>query len=145
MTADIEPGPIIGLRNRRRLYRHGVDDRHVSSVTVRLCKNADCRDTTQCPQNCFDIFDHRVRHDDVFDQEQIGIRPRQASEINLASKTVVSSDAVDSKRYPPARNKQRNNTVAEGAKITVEVRDHIPERTLQLELPRDQAEGFDTA
>src|ERR1700678_2473697 len=53
---------------------------------------------------------------------------------------VVSLEAIDQERCSPAHDEQRNNAVAERAEIIVEVRDRLPERTLKLELIRDQAE-----
>ena len=103
MAADIEPGPVVGRRDRRRLQRHRIDDRYVSSVTARCRKNADCHDTTQRAQICFDKFDHRVRHNHVFDQKHVGIRHvRLRDGINLASKTVVAPEAVDNEAIYPS-------------------------------------------
>src|SRR5882724_9101585 len=59
--------------------------------------------------------------------------------------TVVALEAIDKERDPPAHDEQRDDAVTEHAEIAVETGDRIPENALQLELARDQAEGFDAA
>src|SRR5450755_3152089 len=58
---------------------------------------------------------------------------------------VVSLEAVDQVRHPPARDKQREDAIAECAEVTVQVRDRIPERAVKLKLTRDQSKRLDAA
>src|SRR6266403_2106485 len=59
--------------------------------------------------------------------------------------TVVSLEAIDEERDPPAHDEQRDDAVTEHAEIAVQVSDRGPENALQLKPARDQAESFDAA
>src|SRR3982074_1857837 len=58
---------------------------------------------------------------------------------------VVSLEAVDQVRQRPARDKQREDAIAECAEVTVQVRDRIPEAAVKLKLTRDQSKRLDAA
>jgi hypothetical protein len=65
--------------------------------------------------------------------------------INPTGFEVVSLEAVDEERQSPAHDEQRDDAIAQGAEIIVEVRDRIPENAVKLKLIRDQAKRFDAA
>src|SRR5713101_7841836 len=58
---------------------------------------------------------------------------------------VVSLEAVDQVRQRPARDKQREDAIAERAEVTVQIRDRIPEGAVKLKLTRDQSKRLDAA